>query len=84
MPAMIASSQIRPPWASTRDLAMKNFISEPNNDRVRAAFGDEKYRRLVALKDKYDPTNLFRNEPEHPPDGQIRPSGSVTSPPPAT
>ena len=27
------------------------FISEANNERVRAAYGPEKYERLVALKD---------------------------------
>jgi FAD/FMN-containing dehydrogenase len=35
-----------------------NFTRE--EDRVGDAYGDEKYRRLVALKDKYDPENLFR------------------------
>jgi len=39
--------------------AYVNFLSAEGRDRVRAAYG-EKYDRLVALKDQYDPTNLFR------------------------
>jgi hypothetical protein len=38
--------------------AYLNFTAE--SDRVRDAYGDQKYGRLVALKDKYDPGNLFR------------------------
>jgi FAD/FMN-containing dehydrogenase len=37
--------------------AYLNFTLEP--DRVRDAFGEAKYARLVALKDRYDPENLF-------------------------
>jgi FAD/FMN-containing dehydrogenase len=37
---------------------------------VREAFGEAKYERLVALKDRYDPDNLFRHnqniEPSRP------------------
>jgi FAD/FMN-containing dehydrogenase len=37
-----------------------NFMSDEPQQQVKVAYGPEKYERLVALKNKYDPTNLFR------------------------
>jgi FAD/FMN-containing dehydrogenase len=37
-----------------------NFLMEEGEERVRDAYGAEKYDRLKALKRKYDPTNFFR------------------------
>ncbi len=34
--------------------------SDEGSGRIEAAYGPEKYARLVALKNKFDPTNLFR------------------------
>jgi FAD/FMN-containing dehydrogenase len=38
--------------------AYVNFLGEP--DGARTSYGEETYGRLVALKRKYDPTNVFR------------------------
>jgi FAD/FMN-containing dehydrogenase len=37
-----------------------NFMSDEGQDSVASAYGAETYSRLVALKDKYDPSNFFR------------------------
>jgi len=37
-----------------------NFLMEEGEERVRQAYGADKYDRLKALKRSYDPTNFFR------------------------
>jgi FAD/FMN-containing dehydrogenase len=37
-----------------------NFLGNEGAERVREAYGSEKYNRLKALKQKYDPENFFR------------------------
>jgi hypothetical protein len=39
--------------------AYVNFMMEEGEDRVKATYGDN-YERLVTIKNKYDPDNLFR------------------------
>ena len=46
------------PWACYK--APPNFISRDEGPaRLRASYGEEKFERLVALKDIYDPTNVL-------------------------
>jgi len=47
-----------------------NFMTEEEGDRVESAYG-ESYQRLVALKDRYDPSNLFRFNQN------VKPSGAA-------
>ena len=37
-----------------------NFLGDEGVERVRQAYGDRPYERLVGLKRAYDPTNVFR------------------------
>ena len=39
--------------------AYLNFIGDEGEDRVKASYG-ENYERLVSIKNKYDPDNIFR------------------------
>jgi FAD/FMN-containing dehydrogenase len=40
--------------------AYLNFLGDEGQARVQAAYGAQKYERLVEIKNQYDPTNLFR------------------------
>lgn len=40
--------------------AYVNFMSSDEQERVAQAYGEAKLQRLVALKDRYDPDNVFR------------------------
>jgi FAD/FMN-containing dehydrogenase len=44
-----------------------NFLMEEGEDRIRQAYGADRYDRLKALKRKYDPDNFFRLNQNIPP-----------------
>ncbi|MHA6792407.1 FAD-binding oxidoreductase [Pseudonocardia bannensis] len=57
---------VRSTWDALRPLAGSaagylNLNSEPDDDRVRAAYGSAKYERLARIKAEYDPGNLFHH-----------------------
>jgi len=42
------------------DAVYVNYLGDEGEERVRSAYSPATYARLAALKQKYDPTNLFR------------------------
>ena len=58
------------PFANDR--VYVNFLGEEGAGRIRAAYGDRNYDRLVALKEAWDPTNFLRSN------HNIEPRGSRT------
>jgi FAD/FMN-containing dehydrogenase len=49
--------------------AYVNFLGDEGEARVREAYPDPTWERLVTIKRRYDPTNLFRLNQNIPPDG---------------
>ncbi len=46
-----------------------HFIAGDEGARQQASYGADKYQRLVALKDKFDPGNVFSLNANIPPSG---------------
>lgn len=44
-----------------------NFLMDEGEERIRQAYGEQKYQRLKDLKRRYDPSNLFRLNQNIPP-----------------
>src|SRR5215208_4854206 len=61
-----ATHKAMDPWSTG---GYVNFTSEPGQDKVQASYPPDTYARLAAVKDRYDPTNLFQLNQN------IRPSG---------
>ena len=60
---------VRDGWETLRPFAagvFPGFLSDEGIDGVRAAYGD-RLGRLTALKDRYDPANVFRLNANIPP-----------------
>ena len=55
------------PWSQTGAGYVNYMQADEPIERVRAAFGPEKFDRLQALKDRYDPGNVLRRNQNVPP-----------------
>ncbi len=59
-------------WSGAQPYVMpsvytNHMTADESPDRVRAAYGADKYGKLAALKSKYDPENFFRSNHNIPP-----------------
>jgi FAD/FMN-containing dehydrogenase len=64
---------VRDLWAVTEPHAegvYLNFLGEEGTGRVRAAYQPGDWERLVAVKNRWDPDNVFRMNQNIPPDGR--------------
>ncbi len=57
------------PWSFNRGGYVNYMQADEPIERIRAAFGDEAFARLQALKRRYDPTNVLRRNQNVPPGG---------------
>ena len=69
--------RIREDWVADFAAALRqgdggayvNFLTDEGPERVRAAYPGATWDRLVAIKRRYDPTDLFRLNQNIPPEG---------------
>ncbi|WP_415856717.1 FAD-binding oxidoreductase [Sinomonas sp. G460-2] len=67
-------------WGSLHRLAVGvyvNFLGDEGGGRVVQAYGEDKYRRLVEVKRRWDPQNLFRINQNIPPGGDAWTGGEA-------
>ena len=63
------------PWSVSGGGYVNYMQADEPIERVRAAFGDEAFERLQALKRRYDPANVLRRNQNVPP-AALRPSSA--------